>query len=166
MGYVMTRSFAEAMGVTWPREVSAVVDGRPVTWREVHARRTEQQQRNIEWKRRPDRRPPVFAYVWCFYNSSWIYMGWYCYLVWIEDGRVQQQAVNFRGYRDRLAESLMRAFPTGQLPGLGRPEDVFERWMEDFAKCHPRRKPKHDKRRAGVAFVRFDREAESVVRVR
>lgn len=158
----MERSFADAMGFEWPRDVAAVVDGRQVTWREVHARRTAEQQRHIDWKRSPDRRAPVFAYVWVFFNPGWLYHGWYCYLVWRENGRVERMAVNFRGYRDRLAASLMRTFPMGQLPGLGRPEDVFDRWMEAFAAKHPRRKTKRDRRHAGVAFVRFDREAETV----
>ncbi len=165
MGFVMMRSFAEGLGVTWPRDVAAVVDGRPVTWREVHTERTAHQQRAIDWKRRSDCRPPVFAYVWVFENASWIYMGWYCYLVYLENGRVQHVSINFRGYRDRLAASLMRAFPLGLL-SLGDGDSGFERWMEAFAARYPRRKPRYDRRRAGVAFVRFDREAETVTRVR
>lgn len=167
MGYVMERSFAEAMGFCWPCDVAAVVDGRQVTWREVHARRTEEQSRRIEWKRRPTRKLPVFAYVWVFLNNTDFYAGWYCYLVWIEDGRVNHQSVNFHryGFRDGLAVALMRAFPLGLLPGVGSTEDVFDRWMIAFAKQYPRRKTKRDRRRAGVAFVRWDRETDWVVRV-
>lgn len=167
MGYLMCRSFAEAMGVQWPRDVAAVVDGRRVTWREVHARRTENQQHCIEWKRRPTRKPTVFAYVWVFYNNTNFYAGWYCYLVWIEDGRVNHQSVNFRryGFRDGLAAALMRVFPLGLLPGVGSIEDVFDRWMVAFAKQYSRRKTKRDRRRAGVAFVRWDRETDTVERV-
>ena len=165
VGYVMERSFAEAMGVQWPRDVAAIVDGRRVTWREVHANRTKDQQRRIEWKRRPERRPVVFAYVWVFFNPGWLYCGWWCYLVWIEDGQVQRQAVNFRDYRQRLADSLMRAFPLGLL-SLGRSEDVFDRWMEAFAEKFPRRKTEKDRRRAGVAFVRWDRETDAIASVK
>ena len=36
-GSIVKRSFADFMGVQWPRDVAAYIDGEPVTWKEVHA---------------------------------------------------------------------------------------------------------------------------------
>lgn len=72
----MHRSFAECMGVTWPKDVAMVVNGEPVTWAEVHAERRKKQAMILERKRRPEEPEVVPAYVWTFFNTSWIYHGW------------------------------------------------------------------------------------------
>jgi len=161
----MTRSFADNLGLQWPREVACVVDGEPVTWKEVHANRAERMRRKLDWKRRPAQRPRVAAWVWVFYNPHWIYQGWYCYLNWFENGRVMDMAVNFKGFHHGLAASLMREFPSGLLP-IGSPRDQFEEWMVEFVKRFPRKKTRKDRRKAGSAFVWLDLETMTVEKIR
>jgi len=162
-GSIVMRSFADFMGVKWPRDVAAYIDGEPVTWAQVHAQRTAMQQRRIDWKR-ASQKQRVAAWVWVFYNNTDLFGGWFCYLVWIEDGQQRDVAVNFRGFDKGLAASLMRAFPMGVLP-LGDPRDSFRQWMELFAKKYPRKKPRKDPRKAGSAFVWYDRVNEMVERI-
>ena len=151
MGYLMARSFAECMGITWPRDVAAVVDGRPVTWAEVHAARRKDQERrlaNIRLAELPAISP---AYVWTFFNSQAIpYHGWYCYVV----TRYERVAVNFRGFETSLARSIMLAIPLGMLPLV----ENFEAWMEELSRQHPRQKLRTDRRKAGSAVGWYDRK--------
>ena len=59
--------------------------------------------------------------------------------------RQRHIAVNFRGFKDTLATSIMRAMPLGFLPAPA----VFDEWMETFTEAYPRQKHKHDPRKAG-----------------
>lgn len=49
---IMMRSFAESMGVTWPRDIALVSGGEPVTWAEVHAARTAASCTRLVWPAR------------------------------------------------------------------------------------------------------------------
>ena len=147
MSMVMYRSFAEAMGFNWPREIAFVTDDykggyRQVTWKEVHKARTERMHRNLEWKRQIAEPTILPCYVWTFFNVQDIpYHGWYCYVV----TRYFDIGVNFRGFDKDLAMSLMRTIPFGLLPL----ETNFYKWMELFAKNYPRKPHPKDKRKSG-----------------
>ena len=138
----MHRSFAEAFGFNWRPDVAMVVNGKPVTWAEVHENRRKRDERNVGWKRRVEEPAILPAYVWTFFNRQSIpYHGWYCYVVTRHD----DIAVNFLRFDRELAESIMRAVPLGVSPT----EANFERWMRKFAKQHPRPRHPKDPRQAG-----------------
>lgn len=118
---------------------------REVPWSEIMDRRRARQKERLERKRYDwDREPRVVpCYVWTFFNRQMIpYHGWYCYVV----SRYFSEAVNFRGFRAKLAESIMIAIPLGLLPIPN--QNHFDLWMERFAKTYPRQHPV-DKRKAG-----------------
>lgn len=148
MSAVMMRSFAKHMGIKWPPDVASMVsDGRgrrmrAVTWAEIHARRRQQQAQRMQRIVEPKEPRTVPCYVWTFFNRQSIpYHGWYCYVV----TRAKEVAVNFRGFNEPLALSILREIPLGMLP-LG---DNFEAWMEKFAKTFPRTH-RVDTRKAGT----------------
>ncbi len=111
-------------------------------WTEVLDRKRARQKERLERIRWFEPEPGIVpCYVWTFFNRQWIpYHGWYCYVV----SRHFEIAVNFRGFRTQLAESIMRAIPLGILPAT----EHFTLWMEKFAATFPRRNP-IDKRQAG-----------------
>lgn len=116
---------------------------REVPWTEIMDKRRAWQKERLESKRYDWNREPrvVPCYVWTFFNRQMIpYHGWYCYVV----SRYFSIAVNFRGFRTDLAESIMRAVPLGFLPDT----HFFDEWMERFAETYPRNHSK-DKRKAG-----------------
>lgn len=150
MGSIMKRSFADAMGFKWPKDIACVVNGKPVTWAQVHEARRKRQAERLERIRLAEEPIVVPAYVWTFFNKQFIaYYGWYCYVVTRNrqsfGGPTSTIAVNFRGFNTELALSIMQAVPMGLLPSV----ENFERWMQLLAKRHPRKKPRGDPRRAG-----------------
>jgi len=155
MGFIMHRSFAEAMGFDWPPEVALLEgldarDATRVTWDDVHDERRKRQARILAWKREPELPDVLPAYVWAFYNRQLFpYHGWYCYVV----TRHFQVAVNFQGFDAELATSLMEAIPMGLFP---MPEN-FDGWMKELARRYPRRHP-HDPRKAGSVVGWLERK--------
>lgn len=131
---------------------SAHVD---VTWDQVMAERRQRQAERLERILCP-RQPAVLpCYVWTFFNrQSLPFGGWYCYVV----TRHFEDAVNFRGFGEPLALSIMNEIPLGILPT----RDNFEAWMAAFARAYPRsrrwpggivlRGGKRDPRKSGVHF--------------
>lgn len=118
---------------------------REVSWSEILDMRRERQRERLERKRHFFKHEPrvVPCYVWTFFNRAMIpYYGWYCYVV----SRHFSIAVNFKGFRADLAESILRAIPLGFLPVAD--EKCFYEWMEKFAETYPRTHP-IDKRKAG-----------------
>lgn len=88
---------------------------REVPWSEVMGRKRARQRERLERKRHFFEAEPAIVpcYVWAFFNRQMIpYHGWYCYVV----SRHFEIAVNFRGFRTDLAESIMREIPMGFLP--------------------------------------------------
>jgi hypothetical protein len=147
---IIHRSFAEHMGLDWPPDAARKVvyaggRARFVSWAEVHEdRRQRQAQRlaEIRLSSKPDWQP---AYVWTFFIPGWLYHGWHCYVVTWRN-RHDPLGVTFRNFREELALSIMQAVPLGLPAKL----EHFERWMPRLAKHHPRKKPRHDPRRAGT----------------
>lgn len=150
MTAVIRRSFAESLGIQWPTDVAYRINDshagglRDVTWAEVGEEKRRRQRERLARIRWPEPPRIVPAYVWAFFVPGWIYHGWHCYVV----AREFDVSVTFRGLNIELAESIMRAVPLGMFPHI----DHFERWMPELAKRHPRKKPRHDRRRAGVVF--------------
>ena len=143
---IMTRSFADHAGLVWPPDVAEMVgdnDGtrRFVTWREIHNQRRERQADRLACLRGPAEPAVLPCYVWTFPND-WIfpYGGWFCYVVTLHF----TIAVNFKGFDDDLATSIMTALPLGLFL-----TENFDRWMEEFTRQHPRKKHPHDPREAG-----------------
>jgi hypothetical protein len=128
---------------------------RKITWAELIDRRRKAHAEHLDRKLfSPSSRDGVIpCYVWTFYNPDFIYFGWYCYVI----TRREHYAVNFRGFRNDLALSIMREIPLplrakrGEGGGELSPpsdEDRFDLWMPAFAKAFPRR-GRQDKRKAG-----------------
>jgi hypothetical protein len=144
---VITRSAADFYGLAWPPDVAYLVDGRPVTWAEVHHARRLDQARCLNRKRQvaPPRVQP--CYVWTFLVPGWLFGGWWCYVV----TRRQEQPVEWqttgrfgRPYGPALAESIMRAVPLELFPL----RENWDRWKARLAERHPRHHPR-DPRPAG-----------------
>ena len=108
-------------------DVASVVDGVPVTFREIRAARVERQRRHLElvlkdWA--PKRRA---AFVWVFHNPFFPYMGWHLYVRTISDRWWIRHC-------DDLALSIMAMFPCGVLP---LPEN-FRMWKQAFVRDYGR----------------------------
>lgn len=150
MTAVIKRSFAESLGLKWPAGVAyRISDGwrgqlRDVTWAEVGEEKRRRQRERLERIRRPEPPRIVPAYVWTFFIPGWLYHGWHCYVV----AREFEVPVTGRDGNTELADNIMRAVPLGIIPHT----DHFDRWMAELAKRHPRKKPRNDRRRAGVMF--------------
>lgn len=161
--FIMSRSFADCMGIKWPKEIARIVNGVPVTWAEIHTGKVEQQRKHLARIRAiedPIVRP---CYVWTFFNEQdFPYHGWYCYIVTRNlksfGDVTEAHAVNFRGLHACLAKSIIRSLPVGTSRGLLPLEDQFIEWMPEFTNRYPRKKHKHDPRKAGVHFGWYDRE--------
>ena len=147
MSFVMMRSFADAMGMKWPKNAAMKVGDyrspqgfRFVTWAELHEERRTRQAKILKRIRRPPEPFVVPCFVWTFFVPGFIYYGWHCYIV----TRTFEVGVTFRDFDEKLAESVMKAVPMGMLPMT----ENFIVWMEKLAKQHPRKHPR-DKRKAG-----------------
>lgn len=141
MTTIMDRKAAEFWaGVVWPKDIAMKVDDKFITWQEIHDKRRERQAVRLEDIYLPEPPPYVPCYAWVFHNKwSFPYGGWYCYII----TRREQVAVNFRGFRESLAMSLMKEIPL-VLPLV----DNFYQWMNLFIHDYPRTKVK-DPRKAG-----------------
>lgn len=148
-GSIMHRSFAEHMGFNWPPELHSIVNGKQVTWAEVHAARKEKQAERLRRVRACAVDPIVPCYVWTFLVPGWLYSGWWCYIVTRHD----QISVNFRRRDPGLKIMLMKAIPMGILPG----SENFTEWMAELARRFPRRRAT-DKRKAGSVIGWYDRD--------
>ena len=140
-------SFTDGKCKPLPPNVAYLTRGRwnkmvQVTWDEVMDDRRKRQAERLQRIRQVPEPAVVPCYVWTFFNSSFIYHGWYCYVV----SRHFDMSINFRGFRQDLALSIMSEIPLGFFPI----EENFEAWMEAFAKKHPRPKTKDDPRKAGT----------------
>ena len=58
----------------------AIVNGRPVTKEDVLAAKRERQRRRLANLRRPTSYQVKPAFVWVFYNDTWIFGGWWLYV--------------------------------------------------------------------------------------
>lgn len=124
-----------------------------VTWDELRERRRTRHAERMERILRPAEPAILPCYVWTFFNKQDIpYHGWYCYVV----TRQFQDAVNFRGFDEQLAMSIMTEIPLGFLPLKSN----FDSWMAAFARAYPRgrrypngkvlHREKRDPRKAGT----------------
>lgn len=116
MSYVMTRSFAEAMGCCWPPEIASVVDGKPVTFAEIRRRRKERQQRAIRWKRE------MFVQQRAAIKVS-VYFDIECE-VWL----AQLSTVTIKQWAEE-GDELKQIFPCGLLPFVS-----WNDWKQAFAR--------------------------------
>lgn len=122
----MHRSFADFMGVKWPKELAYIVNGERVTWTQVKAARIEKQKRILFWKRNHHGPVRHAAYVWTFKVEVDIpYGGWHLYIWTLKHSWLLR-------WKDELARDLMQRFPCGLFPI----EQNFYRWKEAFAREH------------------------------
>lgn len=119
--YTMTRSFADHMGFKWPKEIACIVDGRPVTYKELRAKKKALQDRRLAQIREIDQERRA-AYVWVFFQPHWLYHGWHLYLRTVNDSWWLIRMVG----GTELTLDIMRALPCGLLPVM----ENFERWKE------------------------------------
>ncbi len=98
-----------------------------VTWDEVMDVKRKRQAKILEHKRDPGRQRRPWM-VWVFYNYTFIYGGWHCYLTRYDE----------RGtWLSRPSQELMRLFPL-VLP-LGEIRDQWHNWKVEFARQYKRR---------------------------
>lgn len=150
---LITRSFADTMGLDWPPEIACIVNDRRVTWAEMGEQKRQRQREELARKRRVEPPRIVPAYAWTFFVPGWLYAGWHCWLVTRREQFGVRWSDRGKWSQPKLAESIMRAWPMGLLP---MPEN-FERWMELLAKTRPRRHPR-DPRRAGSLVGWYDKQ--------
>jgi|TARA_Y100000034_G_scaffold19171_1_gene21460 hypothetical protein len=153
MMIMMPRSAAIHWGHKWPSDVAVKVNGKFVTWQEVHDKRRQRQAETIRRIRQPEPPKVIPCYIWTFYNDTVIYGGWYCYLCTLRDGS------DFSGkfgveWSDQAAQ-LMQAVNVGLFPI----EANWEAWMTEIANFYPRNHPT-DRRRAGSVVGWFDTDAQ------
>lgn len=128
MSVVMHRSFAEAMGFEWPRELAAIVNGERVTWADVRAGKIERQRKRLAQILRIDQPCRQAAHVWVFNNpQDFPYGGWWCYIRTLRNAWCIRQD-------DSLAAEIMAMFPCGLLPL----RENFRAWQQEFARTYAR----------------------------
>ena len=126
MTTIFTKSAAEFWGRPWDPGVAMLVDGKPVTFAELKARRVRAQKERLQ--RISETEPTRHAaHIWTFYVSHWIYHGWHLYVRTLHDRWWIRECNDF-------ALSLMRQFPCGLFPI----PDNFYRWKKAFAEQYSR----------------------------
>jgi hypothetical protein len=122
--FYATRSAAEFWGWNWPDNIACMRAGKYITYAQLKQEKLEKQKRQLEQKRCIEMRK-VAVLVWVFYNSNWIFGGWWTCIY----NREFEITVDFRG-TDYLVEPVMKAFPLGFLPFY----EMYYDWMPAFAK--------------------------------
>ena len=110
-----------------------IVNGKRVTWADIHKRRAERDQRNIQRKREPDVPLKRAGYVWVFWQPHWIYHGWHLYLWTLKDEVWLSRGSRLEG-PSRFIRHLMEQFPCGVIPI----RENLDQWMKAFAKTYAR----------------------------
>lgn len=98
------------------------------TWEEIFLQRKQKQNASIKYKRIHSKIKPAF--IWVFYNDSWIMGGWYIYLKTLHEdyplnfkiGPIQRKKYN------SIIKKIMQFYPCGTLPF------DFYYWAPYFAK--------------------------------
>lgn len=145
MTSLIKRSFADHMGWEWPKDVALCINGKHVTWAEVHAERAERQRRTQERIYAPDPHRLRPAHLWTFFNKGWFHGGWFCYIC--PHGE-ESFSRGYKGYVDGGSDwalHLMREVPLV----LPAPEN-WVAWKQEMARHHPKRRTRNDPRRAGL----------------
>jgi len=106
-------------------------DWKEVTYHEILQKKIDRQNSNISMKRLPDliTKP---AFIWVFYNDTWIYGGWWIYIKTLKE----DYPLNFKdhlGYK-QLIERIMNLYPCGILPF------DFSTWASQFEKIYHRKR--------------------------
>jgi len=126
----MTRSGAKHWwGVDLPKGVISLSRDHPGsdwvahTTKQVIAKKIENQNVILHWKRATSTVVPCF--VWVFYNNTFFYGGWYTYIKTLKE----DYALNFRNTNEKIIEKIMQLFPCATLPAI----QFFRQWMKNFA---------------------------------
>ncbi len=135
-----------------PPGVAYLIDGKPVTYKELGERKRNKQRESLEWKRRSKKQIKIPVVIWVFdndINKHSFFAGRYTY-IYGRDQRRYEWAVNFRqSYFTRYAKMVMSIFPMGFLP---MPEN-FDDWMKLFIKTYFIKPTKKDPRPCGKQFA-------------
>lgn len=132
-------------------------------WHEVMQERRDKQRRELDRKRQAAPSRIVPAYLWTFFNNTDFFGGWYCYICtrdWLTNSWNSDNSkfgVGFEDYHSGPAIHLMTEFNFGLFPVA----DNWERWLAEFTRRYPRKKPKRDRRKAGSYVGWYDRETRS-----
>ena len=133
MTTIMDRSAMVFWGHNPPPEVAYItrphvgVPWTVVSWDEVMDAKRKRQAEILEHKRDPGRQRRPWM-VWVFYNDTFIYGGWHCYLNrYDENGK----------WLMKPSQELMRLFPL-VLP-IGSIDDQWHNWKVEFAGQYKRR---------------------------
>jgi hypothetical protein len=132
----MSRSAAKSWWkIDLPREIAYLTnngcgfdlkpDWKPVTYKDIFAKKKAIQECNIRYKRRHVYIKP--AYIWVFYNDSWLFGGWWIYLKTVKN----DYPLNFKhNTSPGLVKKIMRLYPCDILPFN------FEIWAINFERTY------------------------------
>lgn len=123
-------------------------DWKPVTYKEINARRKKKQDCNIYFKRRHEE--ICHCAVWVFYNNplwSMFFGGWFIYIRTLKG----DFALNWRSTRKDLIAQVKNLFPCGCLPF----DDYDPVWFNAFEKQY-HYPGKRNKNAIAFAKCRFD----------
>jgi hypothetical protein len=146
--YIMKRSFAEFMGVTWPRDVACIINGERITYSQIRKARIERQAQQLAQIQRRNSDGPIRkpAHLWVFFNPGVLYGGWHLYL------RTSKHSWWLRR-PEGIALDIMSEFPCGVLP---LPENFYQ-WKKSFAATYAADK---NGRKQGIVLGWVDCERE------
>lgn len=159
-GYLL-RKGAGMEPVEIPREVAGwrtFVGGEKevVLWSELMDKKREEQRKHLARLLEEEEPRWVPAQVWVFFNSGWLYSGWWCYSRTARGWKRMQATKGSVKEGTELALHLMRTIHVGVLPL----EDwqTFADWCAAVAKRFPKKPTKEDPRQAGIVTGWWDNE--------
>jgi hypothetical protein len=127
MTSIMHRSFAEYMGINWPKEIACFVNEKAVTFAQLRAEQKERQSKRLQDIQRSFEPVHQAAFIWVFFVPGAIYGGWHLYVWTLKHSWWLKRP-------EGVALDIMRAFPAGVLPA---PENFYQ-WKAAFAKQYSR----------------------------
>ncbi len=119
-----------------PKEVAYYEKDHPmdewkvVTWKDVHAIRTEKIERSIFFKRAIGVTYEKPCIIWVFYVNSFLMGGYYCVVKTLKE----EYYLNFRGKGLGTDGKVLREKVMNVFPLLIPVDDLFYDWMREFCK--------------------------------
>lgn len=109
----------------YPPEVVLVINGQPITRDDILRNKRERQARKLACKLRNTEPVVKQAFIWTFYNSGFIYGGWWLYVKTLKnDWQIDSNS--------ELTLKIMCLYPCGFLPMI----ENFREWKASFAEMY------------------------------
>ena len=134
--YTMHRSFADFMGLKWPKELACIVNGDRITWAQLKAERVKRQRARMCSIDRMNINPIRHAaYVWVFYQPGLFGFAYQGY--WLAIRTLNHTwTLGFKGGCSIGIGivDIMKMFPCGFLPLI----ENYEKWKKEFIRQYYR----------------------------